>query len=496
MVQFGKKLAAVAHEPWKEHYFDYNHLKRILEVEPDDDDEEGTTTEHHEDDSDPEKDFCQSLDREIEKCVLFFLQQQGQLALRCAALKEEERRLGVRVLEWHDLQRFADASDVDEGSAEVGEEISEGERMRLELQASVMRLGQSYRAIGQDLLHLVRYAELTITGVRKILKKHDKQLSNYYYFSSNRSVMSNSNISQYRLTDRYLSEHWLDQASGSNPQQTDDSHLKQLRHLEGVGALVTTLKQSFQELQQLERRLSMAVPPSSPMLMIQKQQHYQSEPRPKPRRSLTVPVLTIPSLLTPEEEHAATHSSASNNGHDHAPALPPLAPTKPTPVHSRQKTAGVQPSPHEQQQQHTATSAPPASSVFFLGEPVLLRIDAARRRLQESSRLVQLLAAPILLEHDDEDAHSEQDGSSDDSAIDFFNDYEAWMQRRTAAQAQAAASAVSNFLNLASTFLFLTNYYIAAPTAGAYAAKLGESEALAGVVRFLLPRFDLPRWIL
>jgi hypothetical protein len=33
-----------------------------------------------------------------------------------------------------------------------------------------------------------------------------------------------------------------------------------------------------------------------------------------------------------------------------------------------------------------------------------------------------------------------------------------------------------------STFLYITNYYITAPTSGQYMAKLGGKEALAGLI--------------
>ena len=35
----------------------------------------------------------------------------------------------------------------------------------------------SYNAIGEDLLRLIRFAELNVMGIRKILKKHDKQIT-------------------------------------------------------------------------------------------------------------------------------------------------------------------------------------------------------------------------------------------------------------------------------------------------------------------------------
>ena len=57
-------------------------------------------------------------------------------------------------------------------------------------------------------------------------------------------------------------------------------------------------------------------------------------------------------------------------------------------------------------------------------------------------------------------------------------------------------SRISNILNLLSTFLFLTNYYIVAPSSGRYASKLGGNEALAGLIIGMTPIAALASTIL
>lgn len=86
---------------------------------------------------------------QIERIVLFLLQQQGQLATRLSDLREQHHAL---------LQQPG------------GSRISE--------------LQEAYRAVGCDLLRLLSFVEINAIGLRKILKKFDKRFgykfTNYY----------------------------------------------------------------------------------------------------------------------------------------------------------------------------------------------------------------------------------------------------------------------------------------------------------------------------
>lgn len=86
---------------------------------------------------------------QIEKIVLFLLEQQGLLASRLARLGEQ-----------HDaLQKQPDISQISE-------------------------LREAYQAVGHDLLKLLFFVEINAVGLRKILKKFDKRFgyrfTNYY----------------------------------------------------------------------------------------------------------------------------------------------------------------------------------------------------------------------------------------------------------------------------------------------------------------------------
>ena len=92
---------------------------------------------------------------------------------------------------------------------------------------------------------------------------------------------------------------------------------------------------------------------------------------------------------------------------------------------------------------------------------VLWQIHVARRRLRQTSELVQYLATTLLLSEG-----SIHDGDDDETLHDHQ---------------------LSNLLNLLSTFLYMTNYYIVAPTSGHYAQQLGGSPALAGMIIGMTP---------
>ncbi|KAL9674285.1 hypothetical protein QQ045_030557 [Rhodiola kirilowii] len=143
MVAFGKKLKECQIVEWRRYYLSYKDMKkkvnqyaRQLEL--------GEQTHQS-----VLKDFAKMLDMQIEKIVLFLLEQQGILAKRLSILGEEHAL----------LTEHSDGRDVSE-------------------------LREAYRDVGRDLLQLLFFVEMNAIGVRKILKKFDKrfgyQFSNYY----------------------------------------------------------------------------------------------------------------------------------------------------------------------------------------------------------------------------------------------------------------------------------------------------------------------------
>ncbi|XP_064998223.1 SPX domain-containing membrane protein OsI_17046-like isoform X2 [Musa acuminata AAA Group] len=180
MVNFGKKLMANQVQEWERYYINYNLMKKMVEqfVQQM---QQGRKDRHH-----VLKEFSKMLDDQIEKTVLFFLEQQGILACRIQELDEQQTKL----LEHPDIS-----------------EISE--------------LREAYAAVGHDLLRLLRFLDLNATGIRKILKKFDKCFG-------------------YKFTDYYLSTR------SNHPY----SQLQQVFKHVGIAAVVGALSRKLADLQE------------------------------------------------------------------------------------------------------------------------------------------------------------------------------------------------------------------------------------------------------
>ncbi|MQM11490.1 hypothetical protein Taro_044398, partial [Colocasia esculenta] len=124
----------------------------------------------------------------IEKIVLFLLQQQGILANRIEKLVEQREVL---------LQE---------------PEISK-----------ICELREAYRAVGHDLLKLLKFVDINATGIRKILKKFDKRFG-------------------YRFTDYYVTTR------ANHPY----SQLQQVFKHVGLGAVVGALSRNLADFQDRE----------------------------------------------------------------------------------------------------------------------------------------------------------------------------------------------------------------------------------------------------
>jgi MFS family permease len=125
----------------------------------------------------------------------------------------------------------------------------------------------------------------------------------------------------------------------------------------------------------------------------------------------------------------------------------------------------------------------PPTEITSAHEPVLDKIHAARRRLKQSTKYVEVVAAQALMmfEDDDEDGDSMMMGEAGEKLLS------AEMIR---------TQRISSFLNLMSTFLYMTNYYIVAPTCGQYALRLGSTEAMAGIIIGMTPNAALVATVL
>lgn len=179
MVAFGKKLKERQIQEWQGYYINYKLMKKKVRLYAQQI-EVGTQDRRH-----VLKDFSRMLDNQIEKIVLFLLEQQGLLASRLAKLDEQ-----------HDaIQQQPDISQISE-------------------------LREAYRAVGQDLLKLLYFVEINAIGLRKILKKFDKRFG-------------------YRFTKYYI------ETRANHPY----SQLQQVFKHVGIGAVVGAVSRNLHELQ-------------------------------------------------------------------------------------------------------------------------------------------------------------------------------------------------------------------------------------------------------
>ena len=147
---------------------------------------------------------------------LFFLQKQGEFAEKLSVLRREQREK---------LNLVAYASPSLSGSVDIAALSKPPSSLSKAEKNAIRELSEGYRAVGDDLIRLVHFVELNATGLRKILKKHDK------------------NINDRKITGQYIS---------SRVDNDSDSHLQQLYHYEGIAAIVTTLRTALRELRILE----------------------------------------------------------------------------------------------------------------------------------------------------------------------------------------------------------------------------------------------------
>ncbi|XP_066375545.1 SPX domain-containing membrane protein OsI_21475 [Miscanthus floridulus] len=180
MVNFGKKLMADQIPEWKGYYINYKLMKKKVK-------QYGQQLQQGEKDRRRVlKDFSKMLDDQIEKIVLFLLEQQGILASRIEKLGKQRAIL-------------QEQPDI----------------------AGIAELREAYREVGIDLIKLLKFVDLNATGIRKILKKFDKRFG-------------------YRFTDYYVT-------SRSNHPY---SQLQQVFKHVGVGAVVGALSRNLVELQE------------------------------------------------------------------------------------------------------------------------------------------------------------------------------------------------------------------------------------------------------
>ncbi|CAI5522435.1 unnamed protein product [Closterium sp. Naga37s-1] len=197
MVQYGRYLLSHRVPGWEPYYLNYKSLKKEIRAY-----EAAVASGVTEEDvqQDMARRFSEHLDSQMEKVVLFFLEQQGVLAGKLQRLREQR-----------------------EGSNTRGDESS----LAIVMSSDFSDMMEQYRDVGRELLQLLQFVELNATGLRKILKKFDRRVG-------------------VRLGHTYIASRTL------HPY----SHLQQIFKQVGLGAMVGTIIRNLDELHRRERCFS------------------------------------------------------------------------------------------------------------------------------------------------------------------------------------------------------------------------------------------------
>ncbi|KAL5718638.1 hypothetical protein ACHQM5_011518 [Ranunculus cassubicifolius] len=195
MVAFGKKLKERQIQEWQGYYINYKLMKKKVR-QFQQQMQVGSQDRRH-----VLKEFSRMLDNQIEKTVLFLLEQQGLLASRISKLGEQH----AEILQQPDISR-------------------------------INELREDYRAVAGDLLKLLNFVEMNAIGLRKILKKFDKRFG-------------------YKFTDHYVTTR------SNHPY----SQLQQVFKHVGIGAVVGAISRNLADLQDRQGSyLSIYDEPSAP----------------------------------------------------------------------------------------------------------------------------------------------------------------------------------------------------------------------------------------
>ncbi|KAJ1428034.1 major facilitator superfamily domain-containing protein [Ochromonadaceae sp. CCMP2298] len=128
--------------------------------------------------------FAEILDQEVEKIVLFYIKEQGNIAAKVWELRARELQ---------NLQDYTIGLD------------------------DIEALCQRYRDVGGDVLNLLDYLDNNVLKLRKLIQKHDS------------------------IYDQKLGFMYLDKSSKS-------AQLRPLYHQEGVQAIISTIRRGFEDL--------------------------------------------------------------------------------------------------------------------------------------------------------------------------------------------------------------------------------------------------------
>lgn len=253
MVEFGKRLQdeCKQHPDWERHCINYGGLKRLIETkkhgrEPSyiigsalDESQLAVITagyQHDEHDSFEEDAteevmrFRYALDREIEKAVLFVLQEQGSIATELDALSSRRAKF---VDYTYGLLQRSGLKD-----AQVRSAMNE-----------LRAIHRDYALAARLVLRFVRFVDLNVTGMQSFVHIHSPfiDIQSYIPVTAVRKILKKyDKITKSKLSHSYMLAYTNEYV---------DTHLDQLYNDGGLSSLLATLRRAFSELHHLELQL-------------------------------------------------------------------------------------------------------------------------------------------------------------------------------------------------------------------------------------------------
>jgi MFS family permease len=571
MVQFGTRLKTSRFEPWENEYLDYKRLKNILSsIQKQIEDAANPNNNHASrvvangtdvngndfvienknetvNNNVSNYEFRMALHEEIEKVVLFFLETQGDIAKQMKLVRSQQIEATQKVKQLHFQSQNLAGNANDTTSTRTQQQNGDTTGVTNEDMddcwvagslAQLESLATRYRDLGETLVELVHYVELNATAVRKILKKHDKNLCGIkHYYERNKSKSTPKHKKRASLGGGLLNamgspgggtvsagSHQHPQRSSNNNATTipnihvkrlskqywtlayhgaTDSHLQQLYHYDGIAALVTTLRNALLECVVLQWALESQYPAAA----------TKDNASTAGASSHSKQYDSIQKYLSKKHGSSTTSASSTDDDSGDAPEVDTaalmglvthslsLVPTSSvTGAGMGMDGEGGEGVPRRNQQDFMQDDDDDTREqvIWWMEEkePILGQLESARRKLHKSTNFLQAVAghSDLMLPPEEEDDDEEDDATvTTDTELDSIGKEEARLKRRrhrTKAHHPVKtkkASQLSSFLNLMSTFLYMTNYYIIAPTSGSYAAQLGASRTLSGLIIGMTP---------
>jgi len=513
---FGERLLSSQHPPWSEKYIDYRRLKCLLitlfglETSPKNDVGSlkaqeapsffqtnsigGSTSKdsllhcdlssndisplnQHVKKVTTSRSFCNELNYEIEKVLLFLLKSIGELATDLSTLSEHKRFMSLGV------QTLLDEKETSPPQKKLllQKQLHDIESIRMEYLVT----------IGTKLLLLLEFVELNVDAIVKIVKKHDKLLSKW---EESKSGLHQEHPLKYtRLRRQYLPRFAV---YSSNPNVRclflmaadagDSNRTKDVGHLAiattaksdgkfgGWDVIQENLESSLRELHQWATHL----------------RHHDECMTDKAGQS-QMSAASTPHTFTPISSKSFSEmSSTLSSGHS----------TKATKgFRSSYSILGLASKFSSSQAKVDNLSDSGAAASFF--EPMVYQIQSSRQRLnQTQNRYIRMVYAHEMLHLvKDEKALQQDDEYYLLQSRETFGSVEKLERIRKQSidgedegkklmnPLHPTVSRLSKLLNLASAGLYMCGYNIVGPTAGLYAQLLGFDKAGAGLVIGMTP---------